>query len=193
MGITPTLDQELRAYIDQRVEELLHQRLKESKERPKRLAIVASKGTLDMAYTPLILATTAVSLGWEAGIFFTFYGLEILNKKSLPSLKVAPLGNPAMPAPLPALPLRVPNIIGVLPGMTALATAMMKGWMAKANMPTVQELLEIAKEGGVELFACSTTMGVMGVRQEDLIDGAKCAGATTFLDYASQADVTMFI
>lgn len=163
-------------------------------EKTKRLALVASKGTLDQAYPPLILATTATSMGWEVGIFFTFYGLDILHRERIKHLQVAPLGNPAMPPPLPALPaLKVPNLLGALPGMTAMATSMMKGWMAKANMPSVKELLDLCVEADVQLFACATTMGVMGVKQEDLIPQAKCAGATTFLDYAAGADVSLFI
>ena len=86
----------------------------------KRMALVASKGTLDQAYPPLILATTAVAMGWEAGIFCTFYGLNLLHKDRLEKMQVAPLGNPAMPPPLPSVPaLKVPNIVGALPGMTA--------------------------------------------------------------------------
>jgi len=163
-------------------------------DRPKRLAMVASKGTLDMAYPPLILATTAASMGWEAGIFFTFYGLDLLHKERIKHLQVSPIGNPAMPPPLPAIPaLKVPNILGTLPGMTAMATMMMQGWMAKAKMPTVQEMLDLCVDADVKLFACATTMGVMGITQGELIPQAQCAGATTFLDYASAADVSLFI
>jgi peroxiredoxin family protein len=83
--------------------------------------------------------------------------------------------------------------MGALPGMTAVATTMMKGWMDKARMPSLKELLELAIESDVQLFACATTMGVMGIKQEDLIPQAQRAGATTFLDYASEADVSLFI
>ena len=163
-------------------------------EKTKRLALVASKGTLDMAYPPLILATAAAAMGWEAGIFFTFYGLDILHKDRLQHLQVSPIGNPAMPPPIPAIPmLKVPNLLGALPGMTGMATSMMKGWMARAKMPTIQEMIELCVEADVQLFACATTMGVMGIRQEDLIPQARCAGATTFLDYAASADVTLFV
>jgi peroxiredoxin family protein len=162
-------------------------------DKTRRLALVASKGTLDGAYPPLILASTAAAMGWEVGIFFTFYGLNILHKERLATLQVAPVGNPAMPPPVPALPaLKVPNLLGALPGMTAMATSMMKGWMARAKMPTVPELLEVCVEADVRLFACATTMGVMGIRQDDLIPQARCAGATTFLDYASEANVSLF-
>ena len=160
----------------------------------KRLALVASKGTLDQAYPALILASTAVAMGWEAGIFFTFYGLNIVHKDRMEHLQVAPLGNPAMPPPIASLPaLKVPNIVGAIPGMTAVATMMMQGMMDKARMPSIKELLDICIEGEVQLFACATTMGVMNIEQSDLIPAAKCAGATTFLDYAAEADVAMFI
>ena len=163
-------------------------------DRTKRLALVASKGSLDQAYPPLILASTAASMGWEARIFFTFYGLDILHRERIKHLQVAPVGNPAMPPPLAAVPsLKVPTIVGALPGMTAVATAMMKGWMARSKMPTIQEFLDLCLEADVQLFACATTMGVMGITQDDLIPQAKCAGATTFLDYAAEADVSLFI
>lgn len=163
-------------------------------ERTKRLALVASKGTLDQAYPPLIMASTAAAMGWEAGIFFTFYGLNIIHRERLRRLQVSPIGNPAMPPPLHALPmLKVPNLLGTLPGMTAMATTMMKGWMSKAKMPSVEELLQMCIEAEVQVFACATTMGVMGIRQEELIPQAQCAGATTFLDYAAGADVSLFV
>jgi len=154
--------------------------------RPKRIALVASKGTLDLAYPPLILATTAASMGWEAGIFFTFYGLDILHRRKNRKLKVPSLANPAMPVP-------VPNFIGALPGMTAVATHMMNGWMAKAKMPDLPTFIEMARGMNVQFFACSTTMGVMGIREADLIDGARIAGAAAFLDFAASADVQLFI
>jgi peroxiredoxin family protein len=157
-----------------------------SKRKKRRLALVASKGTLDMAYPPLILASTAAAMGWEVGVFFTFYGLDIINKRKNQHLQVPPLANPAMPVP-------VPNIIGAIPGMTAMATTMMKGWMAKANMPSVDELISVCREGGARLIACSTTMGVMKVEADDILDGLEIGGAASFLDYAADADVSLFI
>ena len=151
------MDPELKQYIDRQVDEAVARRFKEladAESRPNRIALVASKGTLDMAYPPLILATTAGSLGWEVGVFFTFYGLDILHKDRIGKLKVGPVGNPAMPAPIQALPwLKVPNIVGALPGMTAMATTMMKSWIARVKLPTIPELIDIAKEFDVSLFA----------------------------------------
>lgn len=162
--------------------------------RTKRLALVASKGTLDQAYPPLILATTAVAMGWEAGIFFTFYGLNLIHKDRMEHLRVSPLGNPAMPPPIPSIPaLKVPNLVGALPGMTAMATMMMQGMMDKAKMPSIKDLMDICIEGDVQLFACATTMGVMKIEQSDLIPAAKCAGATSFLNYAADADISLFV
>ncbi|MBI5870508.1 MAG: DsrE/DsrF/DrsH-like family protein [Actinobacteria bacterium] len=152
-----------------------------------RVAIIASKGTLDMAYPPLILASTAAAMDLEVGIFFTFYGLDIVNKKKYANLKVAPVGNPAMPVP-------VPNIIGMLPGMTAVATKMMKGMMHKANQPSVPELIKVCAETGVKLWPCELTLQVMSVNPDDLIDEVeKSCGAATFLEFALGAKVSLFI
>lgn len=153
---------------------------------PKRIALVASKGTLDQAYPPLILATTAASLGWEVGIYFTFYGLDILHRDRFEKLKVASLANPAGPV-------QVPNIVGAIPGATAMATRTMKKWMDDSAMPDVPEFIDMAQGLGVRFFACATTMGVMGVAEDDLIDGCDIAGAAAFLDYAADADVQMFV
>jgi peroxiredoxin family protein len=199
MTTETTLSPELAARIDEAVAakfaELVQSQLGEMtaakaaakpQRKQRRLAIVASKGTLDMAYPPLILASSAAALGWEVGIFFTFYGLDIVNRKRNKHLAVAPLGNPAMPVP-------VPNLIGAIPGMTAMATMMMKSWMKAANMPSVQELIDICRQSGVQLIPCSTTMGVMKVDQDDLLDGLECSGAAAFLDFAADADVSLFI
>lgn len=155
-------------------------------QKPKRIALIASKGSLDMAYPPLILATTAVAMDMEAGIFFTFYGLDIVNKHKYQSLKVAPLANPAAPMP-------IPNIVGVLPGMTMMATMMMNSWMSKANVATIPSLLDSCKKFGVRMIACQMTMDVMGVKKEDLIDGVEVGGAATYLDYAVDANISLFV
>lgn len=153
--------------------------------RKRRLALVAAHGTLDQAYPPLILATTAASMGWEAGIYFTFHGLDIIHRDRHHRLKVAPVGNPAGPV-------RIPTLVGALPGGTAAATGVMKRWMGRSRMPGIPEFLEMAGDLGVRFFACSTTMGVMGVDEEDLIPGCDIAGAAAFLDFAADADVQLF-
>ena len=169
------------------IEEIIEAKFKTlMSERKKRMAIIASKGTLDMAYPPLILATTAAAMDIECSIFFTFYGLDIINKKKNKNLQVPSLANPAMPVPMP-------NIIGALPGMTAMATMMMKSWMAKVNVPSITELLNIAAETGVKMIGCQMTMDVMGTKKEDLIDGIEVAGAAAFLEYAAESDITLFV
>jgi peroxiredoxin family protein len=140
-----------------------------------------------MAYPPFILASTAAALGMEVGIFFTFYGLDIVNKKKYANLKVSPIANPAMPVP-------VPNIIGALPGMTAMATKMMEGMIKKSNTPTIPEFIKMCKEMDVKMWPCQLTLDIMSIKPEDLIDEVEPAcGAAAFLDYAAEADVTLFV
>jgi peroxiredoxin family protein len=157
-----------------------------AEEKQKRLALIASRGTLDAAYMPLILATTAVAMDMEAAIFFTFYGLDIINKKKIHRLQVSPVGNPAMPMP-------IPSIVSIIPGMTPMATSMMKGWMAKAGTATIPELMDACLEFDVRLIACQMTMAVMGVKKEELIDGVEFGGAATFLEYAAEADISLLV
>jgi len=196
----PKIKEYLNQYIDQRiveasrqVYEALNKKIKtvetkvdevDRKTKKNRVAIIASKGTLDMAYPPLLLATGARSMGIEASIFFTLYGVNILKKGV--NLKVAPLANPAMPMP-------VPNIVGALPGMTGMASLMMKGMFKKQQVPTIQELLDMARETGVKLVACQMTLDVLGLKKKGLIDGIEYGGLATFLEYGMGATVTLFV
>ncbi|HEX6799075.1 MAG TPA: DsrE/DsrF/DrsH-like family protein [Ktedonobacterales bacterium] len=194
--VTLTVDMEalIRERVEEiageRIEQLVTQRVAEAMKRDpakNTVAIIASKGTLDMAYPPLILATAAAAMGMEVEVFFTFYGLDIVTKGGANHLKVAPIANPAMPVP-------VPNIIGMLPGMTPMATWMMKSlYFGKHHVATIDELLEQCKDLGVKLIACQMTMDVMGIRREDLRDEVEVGGAATFLNFASQAHTTLFI
>ncbi len=198
--LDPKLKAYLNKYIDQRIIEAskqvydaLNKKIKavegkvhdvEVKAHKNRAAIIASKGTLDMAYPPLLLATGARSMGIEASIFFTLYGVNILKKDI--NLKVAPLANPAMPMP-------VPNIVGSLPGMTSMASMIMKRMFKKQAVPTIQDLLDMARESGVKLVACQMTLDVLGIKQGDLIDGIEFGGLATFLEYGMGATVTLFV
>ena len=141
------------------------------------------------AYPPLILATAAAAMDMEAAIFFTFYGLEIIKKGNADKLQVSAIANPAMPQPIPGI--SVPNILGMLPGMTAVATGMMNSWMKKANVARLSELLEMAVESGVRIIACQMSMDVMGIKKEDLIDGVEVGGAATFLEFASENAIAL--
>ncbi len=175
---------------NERIEQVVAQRVEEALKRDpakRKVAIIASKGTLDMAYPPLILATAAAAMDMEVELFFTFYGLNIIKKGGAEHLKVAPIANPAMPVPMP-------NILGMLPGMTPMATWMMKSlYFGRHNVATIDELLGQCKELGVKLIACQMTMDVLGFKREDLLDEVEVAGAATFLAFASGAHTTLFI
>jgi peroxiredoxin family protein len=174
----------------ERIEQLVRERVDEAMKKDpakRKVAIIASKGTLDMAYPPLILATAAAALDMEVELFFTFYGLNIIKKGQADKLQVAPIANPAMPVPMP-------NIIGMLPGMTPAATWMMKNlYFGKHHVATIGELLEQCKELGVKLIACQMTMDVLGFKREELLDEVEVAGAATFLAFAREAHTTLFI
>jgi peroxiredoxin family protein len=183
------IEERVDALVAQRLDALVKERVQRALQRDpakRKVAIIASKGTLDMAYPPLILATTAAAMDAEAQIFFTFYGLNILKKGGPKRLKVAPIANPAMPVPMP-------NILGMLPGMTPMATTMMKGMFAKHKVVTIQELLRQAIDLGVKLIACQMTMEVMGIKRKDLIDEIELGGAAMFLGFATGAHTTLFV
>jgi peroxiredoxin family protein len=159
-------------------------------DKPRRLALVASKGGLDEVYPVLIMASTAGALGWEVGVFCTFYGLDMVNKKRTKKLKVSAVGNAASPPPFAEI--KVPTILGILPGMNWVATKMMS-WMKSSKIPSYDDLFETCVDSGVAFYACSTTMGVMNVEMDDIMDGVSCLGATAFLDFASEADLALFV
>ena len=161
--------------------------------RQKSMAIVASKGGLDEIYPVLIMASTAGALGWDAQVFCTFYGLDLVNKKRRAKMKVSAVGNAASPPPLNSMEFRVPTILGILPGMNRVATWMMKSWMKKSRIPDIEEMWDMCIDSGVQFHACATTMGVMNVKQEDVVDEASCLGAAAFLDFASKADLALFV
>jgi len=154
----------------------------------KKMTIIASKGTLDMAYPPLILATTAAAMDIDVTIFFTFYGLEIIKKGKADSLRVSPIGNPAMPMPVP-----IPTLVGSLPGMEVIATAMMKSMFHKHGVASIGQLLDLAKESGVRLIACQMTMDVLGTKKEEIVDGVEFGGAAMWMDAAAEADINLFV
>jgi peroxiredoxin family protein len=157
----------------------------------KSLAIIVSKGTLDWAYPPFILATTSAAMDMDVTLFFTFYGLDLL-KKDL-DLEVSPLGNPAMKMPMAGMHLGMPNLLAALPGVTAGATAMMKNMIEKKGVAKIEELRDIALESGVKLVACQMTMDLFEFKKEDMIDGISLGGAATYLEEAVKADVNLFI
>lgn len=153
----------------------------------KTLALIASKGTLDWAYPPFILASTAAALDYDVQIFFTFYGLTLL-KKDISDLKVSPIGNPAMP-----MPVSIPNIAQMIPGMESMATMMMKQKVAKKGVASIEELRDACLESGVKLIACQMTVDLFDFKPDDFIDGIEFGGAATFFEFAGTSDVNLFI
>ena len=156
----------------------------------KKLAIIATKGTLDWAYPPFILASTAAALGYETQVFFTFYGLQLLKKK--PNLQVSPLGNPGMPMPM-AMDKWFPVIGTAIPGMQSLMSSMMKAKMKKKGVASVEELREICVEADVKLIACQMTVDLFDMDSKDFIDGIDYAGAATFFEFAGESDINLFV
>jgi peroxiredoxin family protein len=188
---------ELNEWFDQRFEQKMAER--ESNRTPS-MTIIATKGTLDMAYPPFILSSTAAALGWDVSIFFTFYGLKLL-KQNL-DLKVTPLGNPAMPMKLPEGPgwikgkeLPIPNaIMSLLPGFENMATGMMKKTMDQKGIARIEELREMCIEAEVKLIACQMTVDLFDYGKDKFIpEVEEWVGAASFLPRALKADVNLFI
>jgi len=187
----------LEAWLDRRLDEKLAER---AAAKTPSLAIIATKGTMDMAYPPFILASTAAALGWNASIFFTFYGLELV-KKDL-AIRVSPLGNPAMPMKLPFGPewlkridLPIPNLVAAnLPGFEQAATAMMEQTVKAKGVPSIKDLRDICIESDVRLVACQMTVDLFGYRQDEFIpEIAEWIGATSYLAEAHKADICLFV
>ena len=168
-------------------------------KRVKRMALIASKGTLDWAYPPFILASTAVAMEMEVAVFFTFYGLTLLKKRI--TAKVAPQTNPAMPMKMPFGPKGfqevewpMPNMLmGNMPGFETMATSLMKETFKKKGVATIEELREICLESGVKLIGCQMTMDVFGFSQSDFVEVVDIGGAATFLEFAADSDIQLFI
>jgi peroxiredoxin family protein len=166
----------------------------------KKLAIIATKGTLDWAYPPYILASTAAALGYEVQIFFTFYGLQLV-RKDMSCLKVSPLGNPGMPMKMPFGPKwfrginwNIPNIIQAsIPGFESLATALMKQTIANNGVATIPELRELCQEAEVKFLACQMTVELFGFEHSDFIDGLDYVGAASFFEFAGESDICLYI
>jgi len=197
----PTDQAALDALIRQRLDEILPQKLEELQaSKTPSLSIIATKGTLDWAYPPFILGSTAAALGWDVQIFFTFYGLNLL-KKDVGDLKVSPLGNPGMPMKMPFGPdwfkginWNIPNILQAgIPGFESVATVLMKQTIKNNGVATIEELRSLSKEADVKFIACQMTVELFGFSHDDFIDGIDYAGAATFLPVAQKSDVCLFM
>jgi peroxiredoxin family protein len=192
--------------ISERIDILLDRRLEAKLAEIKAaktpaMTIIATKGTLDWAYPPFILASTAAALGWDVSMFFTFYGLELL-KKDLSGLQVSPLGNPAMPMKMPFGPgwfksirWNIPNALqAVIPGFEAFATTMMKKTIKNNGVAEIGTLRGLCVEAGVNLIGCQMTVDLFGYKRDEFVPDVKdFVGAATFLPMAKDADVSLFI
>ena len=187
----------LNKWFDERLEQKLQER--EEAKTPQ-LSLIATKGTMDMAYPPFILASTAAALGWEVSCFFTFYGLNLL-KKDL-DLEISPLGNPAMPMKMPFGPewfknveWNIPNALSSnIPGFEKFATTMMSQTLKNKGVASVEELRELSIEADVKLVACQMTVDLFGYEKSEFIDDVSdWVGAASFLPAAQKSDICLFI
>jgi len=156
----------------------------------KKLAIIATKGTLDWGYPPFILASTAAALGYEVEIFFTFYGLQLLKKDI--KVSVSPLGNPGMPMPM-AMDKWFPVIGTAIPGMQSIMTMMMKSKMKNKGVASLEELRELCLEAEVKMVACQMTVDLFDLSPSEFIGNVEYGGAATFFEFAGQSDICLFI
>lgn len=157
----------------------------------KSLSMIVTKGTLDWAYPPFILATTAAAMDLNVSMFFTFYGLPLLLKKL--DLQLSSLGNPAMKMPIMGMHMGMPNIISALPGVDFAASKMMKNLMSKKGVASIEDLREAAVESGVRMIACQMTMDLFEYSLDDMIEGPELGGAATYLEVAVKSDINLFI
>jgi peroxiredoxin family protein len=162
-----------------------------SESNAKSMSIIVTKGTLDWAYPPFILATTAAAMGLDVTMFFTFYGLALL-KKDL-NLKISTLGNPAMEMPMMGMHMALPNSVSALPGVDGMATAMMKNLIKKKGVASIPELRDLAIEADVQMIACQMTMDLFEYKREDMIDGPTIGGAASYIEVASKSDINLYI
>jgi peroxiredoxin family protein len=157
----------------------------------KSMSIIVTKGSLDWAYPPFILATTAAAMGLPVTLFFTFYGLPLLLKDL--KLQVTAAGNPAMKMPMFGGHMGLPNISTAIPGVDALCSVMMKNLIKKKGVASIEELREMAVEAEVRMIACQMTMDLFEYDKEDMIDGIDIGGAATYIECATNSDINLFI
>jgi peroxiredoxin family protein len=163
------------------------------------LSMLVTRGTLDWAYPPFIIGSTAKALGWDVTLFFTFYGLGLLKKRL--DLKISALGNPAMPMKMPfgppwfrSIEWKMPNLVmAAVPGFENLATSLMRETLRQKGVAPVEELRQICIETEVNLMACQMTVDLFGWNKEDFIpEISEWAGAATFLTVARDSTVCLY-
>ena len=158
---------------------------------PNTMSIIVTKGSLDWAYPPFILATTGAAMGLDVTMFFTFYGLPLLLKDM--SLQVTSLGNPAMKMPMMGGHMGMPNLMSALPGVDAMASKMMKNLIKKKGVASIEELRDLAVEAEVRLIGCQMTMDLFEYSKDDMIEGIDVGGAATYIEVATKSHINLFI
>ena len=174
------------ASLEARIEDLEAELAElQADEDNQQMVIIATKGTLDMAYPPLILASTAAAFGWDVTVFHTFWGLEILHEEHSQELQLSSVGNPNMP---------VPNVIGALPGMDRATSKLMEKRIADNDVATVKELIETSLDSGVELQACQMTIDLLDYDEDDFHDGVEVGvGAATAFQRMANAEIQLLV
>jgi len=157
----------------------------------KSMSIIVTKGSLDWAYPPFILATTAAAMGLNVTMFFTFYGLPLLLTKL--NLQVAAAGNTAMKMPMMGMHMGLPNLLTAIPGVDAACSVMMKNLIKKKGVASIEDLREMAVEADVRMIACQMTLDLFEYSLDDMIEGPELGGAATYIEVASQSDINLFI
>ncbi|MEW6181388.1 MAG: DsrE/DsrF/DrsH-like family protein [Chloroflexota bacterium] len=158
----------------------------------RKIAFICSKGTLDMALPALVMGWAALGNGIDVTIFFTFWGLDIINKHRVDHLEIAPVANTSMKMSMMGIPgnLGIPNIVGILPGMTAVATKLMKDKMKALDVPPVREYLQMLVDAGAKLYACKMSVDMMGLTKDDFVDGViDIVTAGDFIDMTDGAQI----
>ncbi|TYT61273.1 DsrE/DsrF/DrsH-like family protein [Natrialba swarupiae] len=180
--IDPAELQALRERVDELEESVAES---DAADDGKKMTIVATQGTFDMAYPPLILGSTAAAFGWDVVVFHTFWGLDILHEENSKNLKLSAVGNPNMP---------VPNAIAAIPGMDRMATRMMEKRIDENGTATIEELIELSLESGVDLQACQMTIELMDYDEENFYDGVTTGvGAATALQHMAESDIQLLV
>jgi len=175
---------ELAARVEELETELADLR-SEVEDGPKKMVIIATKGTLDMAYPPLILASTAAAFGYDVTVFHTFWGLEILHEENSKDLQLSSVGNPNMP---------VPNAIAALPGMDRVTTRMMRNRIADNEVASIEELIDVSLQSGVDLQACQMTIELLDYDEDEFYDGVTTGvGAASAFQEMVEADIQLLV
>jgi len=162
-------------------------------DQPRKMAFICSKGTLDMAYPALIMGWAALGNGIEVTLFFTFWGMDLINKHRIDHLELAPVANTSMKMSMMGLKtgnLGIPNLMGVLPGMTAFATKLMRDKISGLDVPPVREFMQMLADAGAKMYACKMSVDMMDLKKEDFVDGVEAiVTAAEFIDMTEDTQI----